>query len=80
MATVKIEKFIDGKHETTFTVPFFLLRLLNLLMPGTALRALTHKGINVAEILAAGHLRQPYSTAIHVRERGIDKKVVVSLA
>jgi len=54
--------------------------LLNLLMPGTALRALTHKGINVPEILAAGHQRQPYSTAIHVRERGIDKKVVVSLA
>ena len=80
MVKVKIEKFIDGKYETSFSIPAFVLDIAKTLLPETALSSLANKGINVREILEAKHKRIPYTTSVNVSEHGISKKVVVSLA
>lgn len=79
MANVKFEKFIDGKHETSFSVPAFVLRLARTLLPQSVLSSLASSGINVPRILEAKDKGVPYTASIDVCEHGISKKVVVSL-
>ncbi len=59
MVKVKIEKFIDGKHETSFSVPAFVLGMAKTLLPESALSSLANKGINVQEIFEAKYKRIP---------------------
>ena len=80
MAKVKIEKFIDGKHETSFSVPAFVLGMAKTLLPESALSSLANRGINVRDILEAKQKQIPYTASVDVCEHGINKKVVVSLA
>lgn len=80
MAKVRIEKFIDGQHETSFNVPTFVLGMAKTLLPESALSLLANSGIKVGEILEAKRKRIPYTASIDVCEHGINKKVVVSLA
>jgi hypothetical protein len=80
MVKVKIEKFIEGKHETSFSVPAFVLGAAKALLPESALTSLANKGINVREIMEAKHKGVAYTTSVNVREHGVSKKVVVSLA
>lgn len=80
MANVKIEKFIDGKHETSFSVPTFVLGMAKSILPKSALSSLANKGFHVQEILEAKQKRIPYTASVDVCEHGINKKIVVSLA
>ena len=79
MAKVKIEKFIDGQHETSFSVPIFVLRIAKTLLPESALSSLANHGIDVREILKAKDKGIAYAASADVCEHGISKKVVVSL-
>ena len=80
MAKVKIEKFIEGKHERSFSVPVFVLGIAETLLPESGLIALANNGINVREILEAKNKGIAYTASVDVCEHGISKKVVVSLA
>ena len=80
MTKVKVEKFIDGKYETSFSVPAFVLRIARTLLPQSVLSSLANNGINVQEILEAKDKGVSYTASIDVCEHGISKKVVVSLA
>ena len=80
MGKVKIEKFIDGKYETSFSFPAIVLSMAKTLLPESALTSLAASGINVRDILEAKHKRMPYKATVDVCEHGINKKVVVSLA
>jgi hypothetical protein len=80
MASVKIEKFVDGKHETSFRVPTFVLGMANSVLPKSALSSLANKGFHVQEILEAKQKRMAYTASVDVCEHGINKKIVVSLA
>jgi hypothetical protein len=80
MAKVKIDKFIDGKHETSFSIPAFVLGIAKTLLPESALSSLANSGINVREILEAKDKGIAYAASVDVCEHGINKKVVVSLA
>ncbi len=79
MGTLQIEKFIDGKHETTFSIPTFLIRIVQTLLPQSAIIALEKRGINLQAIADAKKQGVSYSTTLNVREKGIDKKIVISL-
>lgn len=79
MTKVQIEKFIDGKHETSFSVPPFFLRMASALLPESALGAMARHGINVREILDADARGIAYSATLDVREHGISKVIAVSL-
>jgi len=80
MAKVKIEKFIDGKHETSICVPAFVLGIARILLPESGLISLANNGINVREIMEAKNKGIAYTASVDVCEHGISKKVVVSLA
>ena len=80
MATVKIEKFIDGKPETSFSVPAFVLGIAKTLLPESALISLAKSGINIRDILKAKANGIAYSATIAVCEHGVNKTVIVSLA
>lgn len=80
MVKVKVEKFIEGKHETSFSVPIFVVRAAKALMPKSALASLEDQGINIREIMEAKSKGIAYARSINVREHGVSKKVVVSLA
>jgi hypothetical protein len=80
MAIVKIEKFIGGQRQTSFSVPIFVLGMARTLLPESALSSLANSGINVREILEAKDKGIAYAASVDVREHGISKKVVVSLA
>lgn len=67
---LRIEKFIDGKHETTIRVPTFLIGVAKTLLPESALVALAKRGIDVPAIAAAKSRGVAYSAAIDVREHG----------
>ena len=71
MAKVKIEKFIDGKHETSFSVPAFVLGVAKTLLPESALSSLANSGINVREILEAKDKGIAYAASVDVREHGV---------
>ena len=79
VAKIKIEKFINGEHETSFNVPAFVFGLARTLLPESALYSLAKSGINVRAILEAKDKGVTYTASVDVCERGINKKVVVSL-
>ncbi len=79
MATVKVDKFIGDKHETSIRVPTFVLGIAKTVLPESALSSLAHHGINVCEIMEAKHKGVDYTTSVDVCEHGISKKIVVSL-
>jgi hypothetical protein len=79
VGNVKVQKFVDGKREISFSVPVFILRIANLILPGAALDALATRGLNVRHLVQAKRRGSSYTATLRVRERGVEKKVVVSL-
>lgn len=80
MSHLKIEKFIDNQHEKTIKIPFFLFRVASKLLPKKAIVALSAKGIDFDEILAADEQKIPYTSTIYVAEKSLNKRIVISLA
>jgi len=79
MATVLVEKFVEGRYETSFKVPTSMLRLANRFLPGAALSALADRGLELQSILVAHARGETYTETFMVRERGVLKRIVVSL-
>jgi hypothetical protein len=79
VVNVKIEKFIDGKRATSFSVPVAVLRIAGAVLPGAALGSLARRGLNVRQLLEAKRTGASYTTTMSVRERGVWTEVVVSL-
>lgn len=79
MASVRIEKFVDGVFETSLKVPAFVLVMAQTLLPDSALNTLAGRGIHVHEILDAKAKGIRYSATFDVREHGIRKQITVSL-
>jgi len=79
MAKVRIEKFIDGAHETSFNVPTFVFVIAKKLLPQSALSALARQGIHVQEILNGNTRGTPYVATLNIHEHGISKQISVSL-
>ena len=79
MKHLKIEKFIDDKHEKTIQIPFFLFKIATKLFPKKAVTALAEQGIYFNEILAAQARNTPYSNTIYVTEKNIHKRIIISL-
>jgi hypothetical protein len=73
-------KNIGAQRETFFTIPIFVLGMAKTLLPESALSSLTNSCINLREILEAKDKGIACAASVDVRERGISKKVVVSLA
>lgn len=79
MASVKIEKFVDGEHEKSLHVPVFVLAIARRLLFGSALESLARGGVDLQEILEAKQKGASYAKTVYVREHGVSKKIVISL-
>lgn len=79
MANIRIDKSINGEHETSLSVPTFVLGIAKSLLPQSALSVMAGHGINVQEILDAKARGVAYTGTVEVREHGISKQIAVSL-
>ena len=70
MSKITIEKFIDGKYDTSFSVPGFALDFLTHLLPRSAL------GEAIVQAQKAGI---PYESSSEVEEDGVRKTVVIKV-
>jgi len=80
MIRVRFEKFVGDMREQMFTVPIFVLRLAVWLLPASAVRALLQKGLDLRAILAASRSGSFYRCELEVREKQVEKRLVVSLS
>ncbi len=70
---------MDGKREASFSVPVVVLRIANAVLPSAAVGALASRDLNVRQLLEARSSGSGYRATLNVRERGLTKKIVVSL-
>lgn len=80
MARLKIEKFVNGQHESTIRIPTIFVRAGAALLPKSAIDALAKEGLDVAEMLEAMKRGTPYTSSLDVCEQGVEKRITVSLA
>lgn len=79
MKKLKIEKYIHNQLDESFTVPLGFIRILNMLLPRSAIESLAQKGLGLEKIVLANKLNEPYQTSIEVKEKGITKTVSMTL-
>ncbi|WP_196259575.1 hypothetical protein [Pelagibacterium limicola] len=79
MYMVHITKFSGQTHEASYTVPAFLVRFADKVLPRAAISALAGQGIDIPAIAEARRKGNAYSRSFDVVERGISKRVFVSL-
>jgi len=80
MARFKIEKFVNGQHETTIRIPMIFVRAGAALLPKSAIDALAKEGFDVAEMLEAMKRGTAYTSSLDVCEQGVEKRIIVSVA
>lgn len=80
MKKLKVEKYIHHKFEQSFTVPLGLIRILNVLLPNSAIAALNQKGLGLEQIILADRLNKPYQACVEVEEKGIMKTISITLS
>jgi hypothetical protein len=76
---MRVGKFVDGRRETSFSLPVVVLRIANAVLPGAALEPLATRGLNVRQVMEAKRNGSSYTAKMDVRERGMGNEVVVSL-
>jgi len=76
---LKIEKFISEKREISLNFPNIVVWMARNLLPNAAKIELAAKGISLPEIEEARKNGKSYQAELTVSERGIQKRVVVTL-
>ncbi len=79
MARLMIEKFAEGQLDKKIAVPLFLLHSARRILPAAAIRSLKDKGIDLDALYTASCSGQAYQTVLDVREKHINKTIVISL-
>jgi len=77
MSRITIEKYVAGALESRFDVPGFVLRIVAWTLPGPAIAALKHRGMDIAAMRDAQAARRPYMASLDVMELGVKKKVLL---
>lgn len=80
MARIRFEKYSKtGMREKTITLPMFLLRIVMWMMPRNTLKEMAAKGLDLRAAMEASRQGVFYRREFPIRERGEDKRLVVSL-
>ncbi|ODT65730.1 MAG: hypothetical protein ABS75_30240 [Pelagibacterium sp. SCN 63-23] len=80
MLKVSVEKYVDGRRETGFSVPVPVVRWASGLLPQAAKRSLLQAGIYLDEMAEASAADAPFSRWIEVEEKGVKKSIKLSVA
>lgn len=76
---LKIEKYINEKREQSLRFPNLVVWMARRLLPNAAQTELAAKGISLPAIDEARKNGQSYQTELTILERGIEKRVIVTL-
>lgn len=79
MLRVSVEKYVDGRQETSFSVPVPVIRWAAGLLPGAAKRGLLKSGIYLDEMAEASEAEAPFSRWIEVEEKGVRKAIKLTV-
>ncbi|MET3927537.1 hypothetical protein [Devosia sp. 2618] len=79
MMMVSVDKYVEGKRETGFSVPVGLVRVMSGLLPAAARRGLAGRGIYVDEMIAASTNEAPFSRWVNVTEHGVEKAIKLTV-
>jgi len=79
MKTIKIQKYINEKHEKTLSVPVVLVDALSFILPQAGVSELQKHGIDLPALEQARRTNTPYTKTIEVKEGGVPKKLIISL-
>lgn len=80
MARIRFEKYnMTGVREKTITLPMFLLRIVMWMMPRSTLNDMAARGLDLRAAIEASRQGVFYRREFPIRERGVDKRLVVSL-
>ncbi|GEM_PF-1457830 len=80
MKTLKIQKIVNGQHENTINVPVALVDVLTFILPKSAVSELQQHGIDLPALTAACKEGVAYTRTIELREGGVLKQVIISVA
>jgi hypothetical protein len=78
---LKIEKYIQGQLNESFTVPLVMIRLLTAVLPTAAGKSLKLHGLDLNKIMSVAFDRNltGYQTSLNVEEGGVKKDVRLTL-
>ena len=76
---LKIEKYINEKREQSLHFPNLVVWMARRLLPNAAQTELAAKGISLPAIDEARKNGQSYQAELTILERGIEKRVIVTL-
>lgn len=79
MKKLKVDKYINDQLDESFTVPLAFIHILNSLLPDSAMKSLQKNGLALNEIIEASKQKQHYQAETMVEEKGINKKIVITV-
>lgn len=79
MKTIKIQKYVNEKHEKTINVPVILVDALAFILPQSGISELQKHGIDLPALEYAVRNNTPYSKTTELTEGRDLKKIVISL-
>ncbi len=80
MLRIGVEKYVEGRQESAFSVPLPLVRWAASILPQAAKKGLLKSGIYLDEMADATPEEAPYSRWIEVEEKGVRKAVKLTVA
>lgn len=79
MKVLLIDKSIDGAPQETIKVPIFVLKILLKILPAKGNSLLADMSFDIGEIIEACGIGSKFIKTINVTEKGVEKKVVLSV-
>lgn len=80
MLRVSVEKYVEGRQESAFSVPLPIVRWAASILPQAAKRGLLQSGIYLDEMANSTTDEVPYSRWIDVEEKGVRKAIKLTVA
>ena len=80
MKTFKLKKYINDRLDTTYTIPVVILRIMTAILPVSAIAELTQSGLKFNALIDASKAGRDYYSSTVIDEKGVIKRIELSIA
>ncbi|MEI9600332.1 hypothetical protein V5030_14090 [Moellerella wisconsensis] len=80
MKTLRIKKYIEGSLDEEINVPMVFISMLNGILPNQAVVSLRNAGFDFDAIINAAKNKQSYKAEAVIDEKGVTKRVELSIS
>ncbi|HFF1654929.1 TPA: hypothetical protein ACGBIO_002643 [Providencia rettgeri] len=80
MKTLRIKKYIGDSLDEEITVPVVFISMLNGILPNQAVISLRNAGFDFEEIINAAKNKRSYKAEAVIDEKGVTKRVELSMS